>query len=237
MIKNIEHQFSKEGIEETKAIYAELGMEYEESYGEFSDVSFGGWYYPYIYSAQSCGYISGYEDNTFRPEKEVTEIEFLSMLERALGYTNMIEAEGGYPDGVISVANRLKLIDNPSEVPAARARAAIMLYNALHSHIVTIEGYVFNENGSVESQFGNTVTLLELRNVYKLHGTIKPSSVLPEKTVVFIPDEDFADFALEMNKGKEYIFTKAYSDIPTGEYDVYINASDYENAVITAVKK
>lgn len=236
-VQDIEQQYSKEGFEETKEIYAESGVEYEFEYNGFSDVSLESWYHPYVYEAMGY-YISGYEDGTFRPENQVTEIEFLTMLERALGYSDMLEAEGGYPDGVIAISNRLNLIDNPTDTPATRERAAAMLYNALHSYVVTVERWNLNaENNTTEKIFTQTRTLMDIKDLYKIHGTLKKSSVLPEKTVVFVPDEDFnhRSFA-SLDKGKEYTFAVEYSDIPEGEYDVYIDACYDELPTIVAAE-
>lgn len=233
--EDIEKAYSKEGIAETKKLCQENSVEFE--YNGFDDVALESWYHPYVYAAKNVmNCIDGYEDGTFRPENTVSEIELLTMIERALGYSDMIEAEGGYPQGVIGTANRLKLIDNPLNAPATRGRAALMLYNALHAHIVTIDRYTPNENGYMEAVFSRTITLLEHRDICKIRGTIKKPSVLPDKTVIFIPDNDVLnDRYFHMYKGKEYTFIKAYSDIPEGEYDVYIDYSLPETAAIVGV--
>lgn len=233
MIEGFERTYTKEGIEEMKRDFARAGIDFE--YNGFSDVDIMSWYHPYVYAAKNfMNCIGGYEDGTFRPENTVSEIEFLTMLERALGYSGMIEAEGGYPDGVISIANRLKLIDNPSDAPAARERAVTMIYNALNSHIVTADGLTFNENGTLESTYSLTYTLLEYRDICKVHGTIKKSSVLPDKTLVFVPDNDLDIDRFRLYKGKEYTFVKEYSDITEGEHDVYIDYYTKGNEVIIA---
>lgn len=235
MIGNIESQYTKEGIEETQKEFARAGIDFE--YNGFSDVDIMSWYHPYVYAAKHlmrC--IDGYEDGTFRPENTVSEIEFLTMLERALGYSGMIEAEGGYPDGVFSIANRLKLIDNPSAAPASRERAVTMIYNAIHSNVVTVDGSLtLNKNGAIEFKYSlDAHTLLDISLLCKAHGTIKKSSVIPDKTLVFVSDNDIDINNFRLDKGKEYTFVKAYSDIPEGEYDVYINYSTEGNEVILA---
>jgi hypothetical protein len=235
--RDIETQYTKEGIEKIKNDYAKSGIEFE--YSGFTDVSLESWYHPYVYAAKNMmNCIGGYEDGTFRPENTVSEIEFLTMLERALGYSNMIEAEGGYPDGVTAISKRLNLLDNPPNAPATRERAVTMVYNALQSNIVTVDGFTQNENGTLEINYLTTNTLLEHRYVCKAHGILKKSSVLPEKTLVFIPDNDiyveYIGMTFSLKKGNEYTFVKEYSDINEGEYDVYIDYSVEGNEIIVA---
>lgn len=236
-IKSIEKDYTKEGIEKIKKDYSYSNADFE--YDGFDDVPMENWYHPYVYAAKNYGFINGYEDGTFRPENTVSEIEFLTMLERALGYSDMIEAEGGYPHGVTEISKRLKLIDNPSAVPATRGRAVTMLYNALHTNAVTDDGFAMNENGYLESRFSTTDTLLECRYMCKVHGTIKKSSLFADKTLVFVPDSDYQHsvygIGINLNKGKEYTFVKEYSDITEGEHDVYIDYSDEEKVIIRAV--
>jgi hypothetical protein len=150
----------------------------------------------------------------------------------------MIEAEGGYPDGVTAISKRLNLLDNPTNAPATRERAVTMVYNALQSNIVTVDGFTQNENGTLEINYLTTNTLLEHRYVCKAHGILKKSSVLPEKTLVFIPDNDiyveYIGMTFSLKKGNEYTFVKEYSDINEGEYDVYIDYSVEGNEIIVA---
>ena len=51
---------------------------------KFSDVSDDAWYAKYVYAAVAEGYISGYEDNTFRPENPITRQEATVILSRIL---------------------------------------------------------------------------------------------------------------------------------------------------------
>ncbi len=55
----------------------------------FKDVpSDGQWHVPYVNMAAALGFIKGYPDGTFQPEKTVTRAEFATMLARLLQVTN-----------------------------------------------------------------------------------------------------------------------------------------------------
>lgn len=51
------------------------------------------WAAPYVESMYEKGYISGYEDGTFRPDNEVTRLECLALFARAMGSKNEANAK------------------------------------------------------------------------------------------------------------------------------------------------
>jgi len=54
----------------------------------FSDVAGGRWYSESVDWASAAGYVSGYEDGTFRPDRSVTRAEFSVIMNRVLGLQN-----------------------------------------------------------------------------------------------------------------------------------------------------
>lgn len=48
---------------------------------DLTDVPQNQWYYDYVLTAQQAGYISGYTDNTFRPDKPITREELAKILD------------------------------------------------------------------------------------------------------------------------------------------------------------
>ncbi|SED15297.1 S-layer homology domain-containing protein [Paenibacillus sp. GP183] len=52
----------------------------------FTDLIDTYWAYDTIYKAVNEGYLSGYEDGSFKPDKEITRAEFLKMVTVALGF-------------------------------------------------------------------------------------------------------------------------------------------------------
>ena len=67
------------------------GLE-KESINIFKDVADGTWYKNYIAAASEKGYISGFEDGTFKPEEPVTREQFVAMI---LRYTKTSTEKGG----------------------------------------------------------------------------------------------------------------------------------------------
>lgn len=72
---------------------------------EFVDVPEDAWYKEHVYTAVSEGYISGYEDNTFRPNNPITRQEATVILSRILNIDrefypkDHVDGLAQYPDG------------------------------------------------------------------------------------------------------------------------------------------
>lgn len=62
---------------------------------EFSDVKEGDWFYSSVSKLTKEGYLSGYSDNTFKPQNKIKVSEFIKILMRVLGY-ELKEPEKGY---------------------------------------------------------------------------------------------------------------------------------------------
>lgn len=118
---------------EAATIIAKLGgidesKEYENT---FNDVAEDAWHKNYVNFAKKKGYIGGYDDNTFAPDKVITRGEFAVILGRYLGinanseweYMNNLKGKGiisGYEDGSIK-----------SDGKITRAEAVTMINRAL----------------------------------------------------------------------------------------------------------
>lgn len=64
----------------------------------FSDISSNLWYADYIYSAYAAGYVSGYSDNTFKPDNSITRAEAVKILTSVLGRTKFNMANNPFAD-------------------------------------------------------------------------------------------------------------------------------------------
>jgi len=101
----------------------------------FSDVAGNHWAAGYINAAAQSKIIIGYPDGTFKPEKNVSYAEAFTMALRALGYGNVVEAEGTWPTAYMLKAVELELTDDmenvTSSAAALRGNTAILLWNML----------------------------------------------------------------------------------------------------------
>ena len=92
------------------------------------------WAYPYIKVGVENGIINGYDDNTFRPDNNVTYAEALTMMIRALKLENKMN-EKIWPDSYIKEAYNLGLLINVDVIgddynrPINRGETAISIYN------------------------------------------------------------------------------------------------------------
>ena len=117
----------------------------------FSDVELSHWAAGFIDYGASVGFVAGYPDGTFQPEKEVSYNEALTMIVAALGYT--AEAlPGTWPGNFVNKAQSLGILDicrTTGTAGAPRQDIACFLYKALTQPI----GYV-NKDGTFVTNIG-----------------------------------------------------------------------------------
>ncbi len=95
----------------------------------FSDLSPEHWAYDYIQIAANAGWLCGYDDNTFRPDKNITYEQAVAVLCRILG----IGSNNDYPKGYLAAAIDYSVTDGINALIGEeidRARAAILIENA-----------------------------------------------------------------------------------------------------------
>jgi|GEM_PF-1324736 len=78
-----------------------LGLSSVSGTNNFKDVSSSAWYANVVATAVKAGIIDGYEDNTFRPDNQITREELAAMTIRALNYAN-VATNVSNPDSVLS---------------------------------------------------------------------------------------------------------------------------------------
>lgn len=113
----------------------------------FSDVKADDWFYPYVTVAAELELVNGYEDGTFKPNKEVTYAEMVVILLRYLGYTRISEdSPNGWYWNYIVRMREIELNDNVGEfnytAPAKRGDVAMFAWNAL----ITDRWAIISEN-------------------------------------------------------------------------------------------
>lgn len=162
----------------------ELGPDYERlvnSYGsytaKFTD-TVGSWAEKYIGYCASQGYIKGYGDGTFRPDRNVTAAEAAAMLLRVLGYDKLGEYSGVNWNGGMSAlrdARTAKLDKGLALIGSEtinRDTASTMIYNALFAQTKTFSGLTYRDDGTLAENKYNisnatgTITRVESNAVY-----------------------------------------------------------------------
>ena len=78
-----------------------IKAEIPDTQTKFSDVGENHWAKGYINAIQEKGYINGYPDGSFCPDKNVLFEEAASVLVNVLGYDKKAKSYGGYPWGTL----------------------------------------------------------------------------------------------------------------------------------------
>ena len=135
--------------------------------GIFTDVTEENEYAADIEMLYALGVVSGNSTSTFAPQRSVTLSEAVAMLLRAAGYTDIANAEGGYPDGFMKIAQSRGLLKNVSNSGVINGDDMVMLvYNML-----TLKTVEFSSTGTYKLDGSDTV-LSERHSVYFRKGTV-----------------------------------------------------------------
>ncbi|KXG76212.1 S-layer homology domain-containing protein [Thermotalea metallivorans] len=100
---------------------------------KFQDVPSTHWSTGHINIAVENGLIRGYEDGTFRLNRNITHGEAITILVNALGYGSKVQGTD-WPNNFIHAATELGLTKDvaiKAETPATRGDIAVMLHNSL----------------------------------------------------------------------------------------------------------
>ncbi len=107
----------------------------------FPDVKAADWFSGYVGYCTNAGYIKGYEDGTFQPNKTVTGFETLAMILRAMGYDAQNEFSGAaWAQNIAKIATKAGMLDTvkPGLLagPATRELVAELLFSAVKADTV-----------------------------------------------------------------------------------------------------
>ncbi len=118
---------------------------YSGSKCNFEDVESGSEYEAAIALCTERGYILGYQDGTFRPNKFIEISEAIVVLSRVLGYDVYAELKGGFITGYMNVASQYGLLDGIPKTGALTEEVmARLLYNAIKAEYYDIETVTTN---------------------------------------------------------------------------------------------
>lgn len=102
----------------------------------FNDISDGHWAFNYVKIANKLKIVQGYEDDTFKPEKNISYAEAVTMALRALGYEPGQNATGHWYTRYMELAEDGGLLENIDDMEPDRVinrgNTAILIYNMLH---------------------------------------------------------------------------------------------------------
>ncbi len=148
-----------------------LGWDGESSFGSekiFSDMD-GHWANPYVNQANAIKVANGNGDGTFDPNAQVSHRQAITFLANAMGYDEIAQKRGGYPDGYIAVGTEIGLskgITAAYDAPLTRGEVTKILSNALDAETVEM---AYTKNG-VSYEKGDTLLKCIGYTVYK--GTV-----------------------------------------------------------------
>lgn len=143
------------------------------NHADFSDVPATHWAAGDINFGVSAGFISGYDDKTFRPDNDITYNEIIKLLVSAVGYSPMAEKNGGYPDGYMTMAARIGIIKGIEFVrneAATREKVAQLLYQTM---LVEVIDPVYGQEDSYQLTDETLMDrLMEGKNLLRTTGIV-----------------------------------------------------------------
>jgi hypothetical protein len=199
----------------------------------FKDVEASRWSAGYINVAAGQGLIKGYPDGTFRPSNQVSYAEAVTMLVRALGYTDSF-LPGSWPGNYLAKAAEKEITKyvkfNDVTGGANRGDVAILVNNTLDAKVVKVDTY----EASGTKYYESDKTLLEDKlNITKYENTriianrrIDDGLDEDEVRVKFLKDSEDDKY----NEGEEREFDLIYGlnveNVLGEEVTIYLNDDD-----------
>lgn len=124
----------------------------------FKDVKYTHWAASYVQAAVTAGWVTGYTDGTYRPDKDVTLEEAVSAVLKMLGYTSS-DFAGSFPEAQLAKYVALGLNANISKTQGqvlTRQDCMYLFYNLLStktksgSYYAATLGYTVNSSGELD---------------------------------------------------------------------------------------
>lgn len=132
---------------------------------KFMDIPDDHWCAGQIYSLYTVGLISGTSVNTFSPNDLITYNEVVRCLVSLLGYDMQAERLGGYPDGYLTIATRLGVVEANSTNDAVDYETiAKLVVKALDTEVFELVGMA--DDGASLSKTKNCTLLNVYNDIY-----------------------------------------------------------------------
>lgn len=174
----------------------------------FDDVTADHWASGYVATAKSTGLVNGVGNNLFAPEANVTFPEVLKMMVSLLGYGELAEAKGGWPNGYTAQAGSLGLtkgVDMNAET-ADRGAIVVIIDNALD--VKPLEPDYGKDGSSVVSKdtlydrISNRADTVEFEGIYQENEMQSILNAVP-----------FCEEGIIIIEGREYKANDLYDDM------------------------
>ena len=205
------------------------------------------WASGYVNIGVSEGFISGYDDGTFKPDNNVTYAEICSMLVRIAGYGEYASYLGGWPNGYLSVASDRgisKGVSSSANTAVTRAQVAQMIYNTLmdvpltKSTSITVDsnGNYVPELETMDGRNGRDyeTLLISRHNAYYVEGHVSDTSRTDDGL-----DADEVVYTIEYTQNYDdmnYVIARGDKPIDetvlVGDTDAANNLFAYSSAII-----
>lgn len=137
---------------------------------EFEDVPTAHWAYDAINYVRDIGIMNGRSETVFDPDGEVKTNEVIKCVMVMLGYKQLAEVNGGYPNGYLKFAQRENLTNGaPAGEICTRGAIAVILKNAMNSKILMEASY--GENGDISFTYDENRTFAtDILGLNKIEG-------------------------------------------------------------------
>ena len=181
----------------------------------FEDVRNDLWYAPYIAYAAEQKIISGDGRNRFYPDETITYTEAMKILVSAMGYRDLAESQGGYPQGYMGFANQQNLgrgVSVQHNQKITRGEAARICLNALDGQVLIDTTASMNEKTIEKVDLMEYLGLQEARAVVIQSGRASLQTITDydERKIIFsdgvVCDRNGLDTAEYLGYQVEYIY-------------------------------
>lgn len=199
----------------------------------FKDVEASRWSAGYINVAVGQGLIKGYPDGTFQPSKQVSYAEAVTMLVRALGYTDSF-LTGSWPGNYLAKAAEKEITKyvkfDDVTGGANRGDVAILVNNTLDAKVVKVDTY----EASGTKYYESDKTLLEDKlNITKYENTriiadrrIDDGLDEDEVRIKFLKDSEDDKYDEGETREFDMIYGLNVDSVIGEETTIYINDDD-----------
>lgn len=178
------------------------GVKEFKGVSDYSDVPEGRASAYEIMLMTSKGYLSGYTDGTFHPEDAITLSEAVKTMVAVLGYDQIAKMNGGWPNGYVTTATDLKLLDGITlNIGDSLTKGDLtkLLWNTLNAEVLKFN--INTESANSEDTLMNELDYYEVKGRVNAVGELALYSIEPcRENEIVIGDEcietteDYSDF-------------------------------------------